>query len=117
MNTIAALAVALRLAASQQFRQLQRQTVANAKDLADKLTSRGFHLPHGGTDTHLMVVDCKSVTGPDGTGLSGDMAARVLDLAGIVANRQTIPGDVSALRPSGISLGNALGDAARLQSD
>ena len=105
VNTIAALAVALRLAASQQFRQLQRQTVANAKALADKLAARGFHLPHGGTDTHLMVVDCKSVTGPDGTRLSGDMAARVLDLAGIVANRQTIPGDRSALRPSGIRLG------------
>ncbi len=105
VNTIAALAVALRLAGSEQFRQLQRQTVANAKSLADKLAARGFHLPHGGTDTHLMVVDCKSVTGPDGTGLSGDMAARVLDLAGIVANRQTIPGDVSALRPSGIRLG------------
>ena len=105
VNTIAALAVALRLAASQQFRQLQRQTVANAKILADKLTSRGLHLPHGGTDTHLMVVDCKSVTGPDGMRLSGDMAARILALAGIVANRQTIPGDVSALRPSGIRLG------------
>ena len=105
VNTIAALAVALRLAASQQFRQLQRQTLVNAKSLADKLTSRGFHLPHGGTDTHLMVVNCKSVRGPDGTRLSGDMAARILALAGIVANRQTIPGDVSALRPSGIRLG------------
>lgn len=105
MNAIAGLAVALRLAASEQFRQLQRQTVANAKSLAKKLASRGLHLPHGGTDTHLMVMDCKSVAGPDGTRLSGDMAARVLDLAGIVVNRQTIPGDVSALRPSGIRLG------------
>lgn len=105
MNTIAGLAVALRLAASEQFRQLQRQTAANAKSLAKKLASRGLHLPHGGTDTHLMVMDCKSVAGPDGTRLSGDMAARILDLAGIVVNRQTIPGDVSALRPSGIRLG------------
>lgn len=105
MNAIAGLAVALRLAASAQFRQLQRQTVANAKSLAKKLASRGLHLPHGGTDTHLMVMDCKSVAGSDGTRLSGDMAARVLDLAGIVVNRQTIPGDVSALRPSGIRLG------------
>ena len=105
VNAIAALAVALRLAASEQFRQLQRQTLVNAKRLAEKLASRGFHLPHGGTNTHLMVVDCKSVAGPDGTRLSGDMAARVLDLAGIVANRQTIPGDSSALRPTGIRLG------------
>ena len=75
------------------------------KRLADKLTSRGFRLPHGGTDTHLMVLDCDSVVGPDGARLSGDMAARVLDLAGIVTNRQTIPGDTSALRPTGIRLG------------
>ena len=105
INTMAALAVALRLAQTEQFRRLQRQTVVNAKRLADKLTSRGFRLPHGGTDTHLMVLDCDSVVGPDGARLSGDMAARVLDLVGIVTNRQTIPGDTSALRPTGIRLG------------
>lgn len=105
VNAMAGLAISLRLAQSDQFKQLQHQTILNAKRLADKLTERGFHLPHGGTNTHLMVVDCKSVVGPDGTTLSGDMAARVLDLVGIVANRQTIPGDTSALRPSGIRLG------------
>ena len=105
MNTIAGLAVACRLAATEQFRQLQRQTLINARALAEKLADRGLRLPHGGTNTHLMVVDCKAALGPDGTPLSGDMAARILDLAGIVANRQTIPGDTSALRPSGIRLG------------
>lgn len=105
VNAMAGLAIALRLAQSDQFKQLQQQTVVNAKRLADKLTERGLHLPHGGTNTHLMVVDCKSVVGDDGTVLSGDMAARILDLAGVVANRQTIPGDTSALRPSGIRLG------------
>lgn len=105
VNSMAALAVALRLAGTEQFHQLQQQTVVNAQRLAHKLASRGFHLPHGGTDTHLMVLDCDSVVGPDGTRLSGDMAARVLDLAGIVTNRQTIPGDSSALRPTGIRLG------------
>jgi len=105
VNAIAGLAVALRLASTEQFKSLQEQTVTNALRLADKLRERGLHLPHGGTDTHLMVVDCKSVVGPDGTTLSGDMAARVLDLVGIVCNRQTIPGDTSALRPSGIRLG------------
>jgi len=105
INSIAALAVALRLTQTDQFKQLQHQTIINAKRLCDKLESRGFKMPHGGTNTHLMVVDCKSVQGPDGTTLSGDMAARVLDLVGVVCNRQTIPGDTSALRPSGIRLG------------
>ena len=105
INAMAGLAVALRLATTEQFRELQRQTLTNAERLAAKLQARGFRLPHGGTDTHLLLLDCKSVTGADGTVLSGDMAARILDLAGIVVNRQTIPGDNSALRPSGIRLG------------
>ncbi|MCY4248563.1 MAG: glycine cleavage system aminomethyltransferase GcvT [Chloroflexi bacterium] len=105
INSIAALAVSLRLATSDQFKQLQRQTVAHAARLADKLRARGWRIPYGGTDTHLLLVDCKTRVGADGTALSGDMAARILDLAGIVVNRQTIPGDTSAFRPSGIRLG------------
>ena len=105
INSIAALAVALRLARTNQFRELQRQTVRNAARLAQKLAEHGLRIPHGGTDTHLLLVDCRSITGPDGTTLSGDMAARILELAGIVVNRQTIPGDTAALRPSGLRLG------------
>ncbi len=105
MNTVAALAVAFRLAHTEQFKALQQQMVRNAARLAQRLTEHGLHIPHGGTDTHLLVVDCKTVVGPDGTTLSGDMAARILDLVGIVLNRQTIPGDVAALRPSGIRIG------------
>ncbi len=54
-----------------------------------------------------MNLDCSSIVGPDGTALSGDMAARVLDLAGIVVNRNTIPGDQSAFDPSGIRMGTS----------
>lgn len=105
VNAMAGLAVALRLATTAQFRDLQAKTLVNAERLAAKLTERGFRVPYGGTDTHLLLLDCKSVVCVDGTTLSGDMAARILDLAGIVVNRQTIPGDTSALRPSGIRLG------------
>ncbi len=105
VNSIAALAVALRLAGTEQFRELQKQTVKNAVRLAQKLAEHGLRIPHGGTDTHLLLVDCKTVVGKDGTPLSGDMAARILDLAGIVVNRNTIPGDPSALRASGLRLG------------
>lgn len=105
VNTIAALAVALKLAATDQFKDLQRQTIVNAARLRDKLQSRGLKIPFAGTTTHLLNVDCGSVVGKDGTKLSGDMAARILDLVGIVCNRQTIPGDTSALRPTGVRLG------------
>jgi glycine hydroxymethyltransferase len=105
VHAIAALAVSLRLAHTDQFRDLQKQTVKNAARLAGKLAERGLRVPHGGTNTHLLLVDCKTIVGPDGTTLSGDMAARVLDLAGIVLNRNTIPGDPSALRASGLRIG------------
>ncbi|MBN1285017.1 MAG: glycine cleavage system aminomethyltransferase GcvT [Anaerolineae bacterium] len=105
MNAIAGIATAFQIATTEPFKKLQFQTVANAKRLAEQLAAHGFRIPHGGTNTHLLLLDCKSVTGPDGTPLSGDMAARILDLAGIVVNRNTIPGDESAARPTGIRLG------------
>jgi len=105
INSIAGLAVALRLASTEQFKNLQQQTVKNASRLAKKLADRGLRIPHNGTNTHLLLVDCKSVVGADGTTLSGDMAARILDLCGIVLNRNTIPGDPSALRASGLRIG------------
>lgn len=105
MNSIAALAVAFKLAATPQFKELQVQTVRNAARLATQLAEHGLRIPHGGTDTHLLLVDCKSIVGEDGTPLGGDMAARLLDLIGITCNRNTIPGDTSAARPTGIRLG------------
>jgi glycine hydroxymethyltransferase len=105
MNSIAALAVALKLAKTDQFKALQAQTVKNAARLAEKLTEHGLRLVYGGTNTHLLVVNVRTVRGADGTPLSGDMAARILDLVGITCNRNTIPGDTTAARPSGIRLG------------
>ncbi len=105
VNSITALAVAMKLAQTDQFRALQQQVVTNATYLAQKLEGRGLHIPYGGTNTHLFTVDCKTIVGTDSTTLTGDRAARLLDLAGVVVNRQTIPGDTSALRPSGIRIG------------
>jgi len=105
VNVFAALALTFKLAQTAEFRELQQQIVKNCSVLNDRLEERGFRIPFGGTDTHLTNIDCKSVTGPDGTPLSGDQAARLLDLAGIVTNRNTIPGDASALNPSGVRLG------------
>ena len=105
INAMAGMAVAFKLAGTDQFRSLQEQTVRNAVRLAEKLAEHGFKIPYGGTDSHMLLLDCKNVVGPDGTALSGDMAARVLDLAGVVLNRNTIPGDKSAFRASGIRMG------------
>jgi glycine hydroxymethyltransferase len=87
MNSILGIAVALRFAATKQFRDLQHQIVANAARMAQRLAERGLRIPHGGTNTHLFLVDCKSVTAPDGTPLTGDVAARILDLVGIVSTQ------------------------------
>ena len=105
VNTMAAQAVAFRLAATEPFKQLQRQVLTNCAVLNGALAKAGFRIPFGGTNTHLTNVDVRSVRGPDGTPLNGDNAARLLDLAGIVVNRNTIPGDISAANPSGIRLG------------
>lgn len=105
VNKFVAMAVAFHLARTEAFRLLQHQIVANAQALARALTQEGLRVPHGGTDTHLLLVDCKTVRGPFGEPLLGDTAARVLDHAGIVCNRNTIPGDESPALASGIRLG------------
>lgn len=104
LNTLAALAVALKLAGTEQFRALQARIVRNAARLAQQLSARGLRIVGGGSENHLLMIDAKSIT-HDGEHLSGDMAARILDLAGIVTNRNTIPGDKSAFAATGIRLG------------
>ncbi|HAX69298.1 MAG TPA: hypothetical protein DCY14_06820, partial [Anaerolineae bacterium] len=105
VNVFAALALAFKLAQTKQFKKLQDQTIKNAVAMADQFTKRGLRVPFGGTNCHMLNVDCSSVVGEDGTKLSGDQAARILDIVGVVVNRNTIPGDKSAAAPSGIRLG------------
>ncbi|MFN3741313.1 MAG: glycine cleavage system aminomethyltransferase GcvT [Anaerolineales bacterium] len=105
VNVFAALALTFKLARTEQFRRLQEQIVRNAIAMADELAQRGLRIPYGGTNSHMLNVDVTTIKGPDGTSLSGDQAARILDLVGIVVNRNTIPGDKNSLDPSGIRLG------------
>jgi glycine hydroxymethyltransferase len=100
MHTIAAKAVALRIAASESFRARQRQTVANAKALADELLAGGLDLVSGGTDVHLLLVDLTR------TGLDGQTAEQRLADVGITVNFNTIPFDERPpMNPSGLRIG------------
>jgi glycine hydroxymethyltransferase len=111
VNKFAAMSVAFELAKTDQFKALQRQIVKNAKALADGFTRRGLKLAYGGTDTHLLLLDLKSISAPPArpTGTEypvwGEPAVRILDLAGMVANKNTIPGDVETSLATGIRLG------------
>ncbi len=105
VNKFAALAVAFELARREEFRQLQRQIVANAQALATGLQQRGLRLAYGGTDTHLLLVDLKSIASGGDCPVWGEPAVRMLDLAGIVANKNTIPGDSETALATGVRLG------------
>src|ERR1044071_8141154 len=105
VNVFAALALTFKLAQTKQFKKLQEQTMKNAQAMADQFTKRGLRVPFGGTDSHLVNVDVTTVKSPEGIALSGDQAARILDIVGIVVNRNTIPGDKNSRDPSGIRLG------------
>lgn len=105
VNTFIAMALTFKLAQTEQFKTLQKQVVRNCVAFTKKLEELGFRIPYGGTDTHLMNLDCRTILGAEGVTLSGDQAARILDIAGIVVNRNTIPGDLSAADPSGIRMG------------
>jgi len=105
MNKVAGIAVAFKLAMTPQFKALQHQIVKNAVALADGFKREGVRVVHGGTDTHMVVVDTKSIATHNGVALMGDVSARVVDLINIVCNRNTIPGDRDATRPSALRLG------------
>ncbi len=101
-HTTAAIAVALREASTDSFRDYAHTIVANAKALAEGLMSRGFQLVSGGTDNHLLLVDLESKQIP------GKKAAKALDRAGIELNYNTVPFDPrKPFDPSGIRLGTA----------
>jgi glycine hydroxymethyltransferase len=111
VNVFAALALTFKLAQTPQFKKLQAQTVKNAQAMADQFKKRGLRVPFGGTDCHMLNVDVTSVKGESSGGdgqlpvLTGDQAARILDIVGVVVNRNTIPGDKNSLDPSGIRMG------------
>ncbi|KAM9115658.1 LOW QUALITY PROTEIN: serine hydroxymethyltransferase, mitochondrial [Pangshura tecta] len=98
-HAIAAVAVALKQAGSPAFREYCQQVLKNARAMAEALLQSGYTLVSGGTDNHLVLVDLRP------KGIDGARAERVLELVSITANKNTCPGDKSALTPGGLRLG------------
>lgn len=112
MHVIAAKAVALQEAMSEEFRSYQQQIIKNAQALAERLVSRGFTLVSGGTDNHLLLVDVR------GQNLTGKVAEKVLDEIGVTVNKNSIPFDpTSPFVTSGIRIGTPALSSRGLKED
>ena len=99
-HIVAAKAVAFKEALTPEFKEYQRQVVKNAKAMAEELVSGGLRIVSGGTDNHLMLVDLRS------KGVTGKVAEKILEEAGITCNKNTIPNDPEKpFITSGIRLG------------
>ncbi|GFH53859.1 glycine hydroxymethyltransferase [Chaetoceros tenuissimus] len=99
-HTIGALSTCLKQVNTPTFKEYQMQVLKNSNALANRLMALGYKLVSGGTDNHLVLVDLKSSKMIDGARVE-----RVLELACIASNKNTIPGDKSALMPGGIRMG------------
>jgi glycine hydroxymethyltransferase len=100
MHVIAAKAVCFKEAMTEEFKEYQKQVVANAKKLASVLMENGFEIVSGGTDNHLFLLDLTS------KGLTGKAAVKALETAGITVNKNTVPFDEkSPFITSGIRVG------------
>ena len=105
-HTITALAVALQQAQTQEFKEYQKTVLENAKALAGRLGNSkengglGYNIVSGGTDNHLVLIDLKD------RNVDGARVERVLELVGVASNKNTVPGDKSAMKPGGLRMGS-----------
>jgi len=98
-HAIAAIGVAMQQAALPTFRTYQETVVTNAQALCKNLQDLGYKIVTDGTDNHIVLVDLRNIK------LSGSKAERILEDVGISVNKNTVPGDKSAMNPSGIRFG------------
>ncbi len=99
-HQIASIAVCLKEAMESSFAEYGKQIVKNCKRLSEELSKRGFDIVSGGTDNHLLLVDLRSKN------ISGAEAQDVLESAGIILNKNTIPFDPNPpFKPSGVRMG------------
>ncbi|KAF2283850.1 hypothetical protein GH714_016531 [Hevea brasiliensis] len=98
-HTIAGLAVALKQATTTEYKAYQEQVLSNCSKFAQTLVEKGYELVSGGTENHLVLVNLKN------KGIDGSRVEKVLEAVHIAANKNTVPGDVSAMVPGGIRMG------------
>ncbi|EGP86384.1 uncharacterized protein MYCGRDRAFT_72901 [Zymoseptoria tritici IPO323] len=104
-HTITALAVALKQAQQPEFKEYQKTVLENAQAFAQRLGGSkdsdglGYTIVSGGTDNHLVLIDLKD------KGIDGSRVERVLELVGVASNKNTVPGDKSAMKPGGLRMG------------
>jgi len=98
-QSITSLAVALKQASEPEFKTYIQQVMKNSKALGESLQRCNFNLVSGGTDNHLVLIDLRS------KGVNGSKAEAVCEMASIVLNKNTIPGDKSAMNPNGLRVG------------
>lgn len=98
-HQIAALAVALKEAQTEEFRQYSQNVRRNARALAEALQSRGYSMATGGTDNHLVLWNVREI------GLTGSKVEKLLERCSVSVNKNAIPGDKSAVAPGGVRLG------------
>jgi glycine hydroxymethyltransferase len=100
-HTISGIAVALKMAKSESFKQYQQQVLDNCKALAKTLSNLGFDLVSGGSDNHLVLIDLRKRHI-----ITGNQVEKVCEQVGLVLNKNTVPGDRSAVNPSGLRVGS-----------
>ncbi|EIE82694.1 hypothetical protein G6F46_002157 [Rhizopus delemar] len=110
-HTISALSVALKQVKSPLFKEYQTQVLKNNAAFAERFLQLNYDLVSGGTDNHLLLVDLKS------KGVDGARVERVLELVNIAANKNTVPGDKSALIPGGLRIGTPAMTSRGLKED
>ncbi len=105
VNKMAAMAIAFKIADSDLFREMMKQVVKNASAMADQFIKRGLKLANNGTNTHMLLIDLNKLPNSKPLPVKGEIAARILELCGIVLNKNTIAGDPTAAHASALRIG------------
>lgn len=101
INKIAGVATQLLQAETNEFKEYIKQVINNSRRMANNLIEKGYKIQTNGTDNHIILLNLKDLK------LSGSKVENICNMVGITINKNSVPGDKSALNPSGIRLGSS----------